>query len=211
MPPPSAETFQNNTYQVLRALQYMHSSNVIHRDLKPSNVLLNSNCDIKVCFVKFLVANFVEVFLWESISVHRCLIAGMLVGDACHVFTHAQSALYLSVVLIVRARVIPSRLEIWEIWEISDFQALSNEPNFTQYSCILLPSSGVSSILKKKIQAHFGSYLTTWNSVISLLLIVARRHCFIICVRHCFHFPGLLWREKLNQEYETDKEENDKT
>ncbi|CAM9127324.1 unnamed protein product, partial [Scytosiphon promiscuus] len=27
----------------------MHSSNVLHRDLKPSNLLLNSNCDLKVC------------------------------------------------------------------------------------------------------------------------------------------------------------------
>eukprot|EP00903_Cladosiphon_okamuranus_P009256 g8832.t1 len=36
-------------YQILRALKYMHSSNVLHRDLKPSNLLLNSNCDLKVC------------------------------------------------------------------------------------------------------------------------------------------------------------------
>jgi serine/threonine protein kinase len=36
-------------YQVLRAVKYMHSANVLHRDLKPSNLLLNSNCDLKVC------------------------------------------------------------------------------------------------------------------------------------------------------------------
>jgi len=29
--------------------QYVHSANVIHRDLKPSNVLVNENCDLKVC------------------------------------------------------------------------------------------------------------------------------------------------------------------
>jgi serine/threonine protein kinase len=28
-------------YQLLRALKFMHSANVIHRDLKPSNLLLN--------------------------------------------------------------------------------------------------------------------------------------------------------------------------
>lgn len=27
----------------------MHSSNVIHRDLKPSNLLVNKNCDLKIC------------------------------------------------------------------------------------------------------------------------------------------------------------------
>ncbi|OLY82307.1 Mitogen-activated protein kinase [Smittium mucronatum] len=36
-------------YQTLRALKYIHSANVLHRDLKPSNLLLNSNCDLKVC------------------------------------------------------------------------------------------------------------------------------------------------------------------
>lgn len=36
-------------YQTLRALKAMHSANVLHRDLKPSNLLLNANCDLKVC------------------------------------------------------------------------------------------------------------------------------------------------------------------
>lgn len=36
-------------YQILRALKYLHSANVLHRDLKPSNLLLNSNCDLKLC------------------------------------------------------------------------------------------------------------------------------------------------------------------
>ena len=37
------------TYQTLRALKAMHSANVLHRDLKPLNLLLNSNCDLKIC------------------------------------------------------------------------------------------------------------------------------------------------------------------
>ncbi|KAF5965767.1 mitogen-activated kinase [Fusarium coicis] len=37
-------------YQTLRALKAMHSANVLHRDLKPSNLLLNANCDFKVCY-----------------------------------------------------------------------------------------------------------------------------------------------------------------
>ncbi|SSD59606.1 probable Mitogen-activated protein kinase KSS1 [Saccharomycodes ludwigii] len=37
------------TYQILRALKAIHSAQVIHRDLKPSNILLNSNCDLKIC------------------------------------------------------------------------------------------------------------------------------------------------------------------
>ena len=36
-------------YQIMRGLKYIHSANVLHRDLKPSNILLNSNCDLKIC------------------------------------------------------------------------------------------------------------------------------------------------------------------
>ncbi|PQQ03365.1 mitogen-activated protein kinase homolog MMK1 [Prunus yedoensis var. nudiflora] len=34
---------------ILRGLKYIHSANVLHRDLKPSNLLLNANCDLKIC------------------------------------------------------------------------------------------------------------------------------------------------------------------
>lgn len=37
------------TYQVLKALKYVHSGGVLHRDLKPSNVLLNRNCHVRLC------------------------------------------------------------------------------------------------------------------------------------------------------------------
>jgi serine/threonine protein kinase len=35
--------------QVLRGLKYIHSANILHRDLKPSNLLVNANCDLKIC------------------------------------------------------------------------------------------------------------------------------------------------------------------
>ncbi|EDO15975.1 hypothetical protein Kpol_499p3 [Vanderwaltozyma polyspora DSM 70294] len=47
--PLSDDHIQYFTYQVLRALKSIHSAKVIHRDLKPSNLLLNSNCDLKIC------------------------------------------------------------------------------------------------------------------------------------------------------------------
>lgn len=36
-------------YQIIRGVKYIHSANVLHRDLKPSNLLLNTNCDLKIC------------------------------------------------------------------------------------------------------------------------------------------------------------------
>jgi len=35
-------------YQLLKAVKYMHTANVLHRDMKPSNLLLNSECFLKV-------------------------------------------------------------------------------------------------------------------------------------------------------------------
>ncbi|KAJ5477243.1 Mitogen-activated protein kinase HOG1 [Penicillium diatomitis] len=36
-------------YQIMRALKYIHSAGVVHRDLKPSNILIDNNCDLKIC------------------------------------------------------------------------------------------------------------------------------------------------------------------
>jgi len=36
-------------YNMLCAINYLHSAGVIHRDLKPANVLIDSNCTVKIC------------------------------------------------------------------------------------------------------------------------------------------------------------------
>ncbi|KAG6831763.1 hypothetical protein H0H92_007915 [Tricholoma furcatifolium] len=41
--------FQSFLYQTLCGLKYIHSANVLHRDLKPGNLLVNADCDLKIC------------------------------------------------------------------------------------------------------------------------------------------------------------------
>lgn len=36
-------------YQILRALKFIHSANIMHRDLKPRNILIDDNNDLKIC------------------------------------------------------------------------------------------------------------------------------------------------------------------
>mmetsp|Transcript_11639 Transcript_11639/g.25628 ORF Transcript_11639/g.25628 Transcript_11639/m.25628 type:complete len:403 (-) Transcript_11639:188-1396(-) len=47
--PLSDDHVQFFLYQILRGMKYVHSAQVIHRDLKPRNLLVNSNCDLKIC------------------------------------------------------------------------------------------------------------------------------------------------------------------
>ena len=49
--PLSDDHVQFFIYQVLRGVKFLHSSvpPVTHRDLKPRNLLVNSNCDLKIC------------------------------------------------------------------------------------------------------------------------------------------------------------------
>lgn len=45
----SDDHIQYFTYQILRGLKFIHLANVIHRDLKPSNILINNDCELRIC------------------------------------------------------------------------------------------------------------------------------------------------------------------
>lgn len=47
--PLTEEHYKFFLYQLLRGLKYIHSAKIVHRDLKPRNLLVNSNCDLKIC------------------------------------------------------------------------------------------------------------------------------------------------------------------
>ncbi|KAL7754468.1 MAPK protein hog1 [Sorochytrium milnesiophthora] len=47
--PLETQFIQYFLYQILRGLKFVHTAGVVHRDLKPSNILVNENCDLKIC------------------------------------------------------------------------------------------------------------------------------------------------------------------
>jgi mitogen-activated protein kinase 1/3 len=44
-----ADHIQLITYNILCGMKYIHSANILHRDLKPANILLNEDCEVKIC------------------------------------------------------------------------------------------------------------------------------------------------------------------
>ncbi|KAI8848023.1 hypothetical protein BC829DRAFT_394887 [Chytridium lagenaria] len=77
-------------YQILRGLKYVHSAGVVHRDLKPSNILINENCDLKICDFDYVSTRYYrapEIMLtWqkydEAVDIWSvgCIFAEMLEG-----------------------------------------------------------------------------------------------------------------------------------
>lgn len=43
------EHIKQIVYNILCGMNYMHSANILHRDLKLANILLNDDCEVKIC------------------------------------------------------------------------------------------------------------------------------------------------------------------
>ena len=45
----TAKHIQLLSYNLLKGIEYLHNSDIWHRDLKPANVLIDEDCNVKLC------------------------------------------------------------------------------------------------------------------------------------------------------------------
>ena len=80
-------------YQLFAGLRHVHAANVFHRDLKPGNILVNANCDLKICDFGLARADFPEVnkhtVFWTDYVATRWYRAPELI---CSYFTRYSAA-----------------------------------------------------------------------------------------------------------------------
>jgi serine/threonine protein kinase len=43
-------------YNLLCAINFMHSANLIHRDIKPANILIDGKCQVRICDFGFAIS-----------------------------------------------------------------------------------------------------------------------------------------------------------
>ncbi|XP_076586719.1 serine/threonine-protein kinase Chk2 isoform X2 [Chaetodon auriga] len=127
-------------YQMLRAVQYLHSNGIIHRDLKPENVLLSSQDD--VCLIK--VTDFSQSRILEETMLMRTL-CGTPSYLAPEVFTHASTTGYGLAV------------DAWSLGVLLFF-CLGGYPPFHE-------SFGHWSITEQIIRGEFTMVPSKWKSI----------------------------------------------
>ena len=80
-------------YQLFAGLRHIHAANVFHRDLKPGNILVNANCDLKICDFGLARADFADVskhtVFWTDYVATRWYRAPELI---CSYFTRYSAA-----------------------------------------------------------------------------------------------------------------------
>ncbi|KAK8881766.1 hypothetical protein M9Y10_044402 [Tritrichomonas musculus] len=146
-------------YQILRGLKYVHSANILHRDLKPSNLLVNSNCDLKICDFGLARVNDCDNYLSSYVETRwyrapEVLLSGTSYGSAIDMWS--VGCIFYE--LIMRKPLFPGKSTLNQITVIVDKIGIPKEADL---GFLIAPKAKqyLKSIDKKPI--------VDWNKLIS--------------------------------------------
>lgn len=140
-------------YNILCAVKFMHSKNVLHRDLKPANILLNDDLEIKICdfglsrcvtWSKTLSSNFSarttgENF-YEQVSSMIYITSKNLKVSEGELTSHVTTRWYRAPEVILLEKQYSKPIDVWSIGctiaELSEM-LVKNKHNYIDRSSLL--------------------------------------------------------------------------
>ena len=111
--PLSYDHAQYFTYQLLRGLKPIHAAGVLHRDIKPSNLLVNVNCDLKIC----------------DFGLARCIGTAFVRSPRGDLTEYVATRWYRAPEIMLSSRSYTKAVDIWSVG-CTLFEMLTGEPLF---------------------------------------------------------------------------------
>ncbi|WFD32461.1 mitogen-activated protein kinase [Malassezia sp. CBS 17886] len=132
--PLSYDHAQYFTYQVLRGLKPIHAAGVLHRDIKPSNLLVNSNCDLKIC----------DFGLARSLCTARPEAAELMLTE------YVATRWYRAPEIMLSSRSYTKAVDIWSVG-CTLYEMLAGEPlfpgkDYQHQLCLILDVLGTPAV-----------------------------------------------------------------
>ncbi|VDD82088.1 unnamed protein product [Mesocestoides corti] len=176
-------------YQILRGkvrtcsrficlgLKYIHSANVIHRDLKPSNLLINANCDLKVCQLLLYLGNvIIEAHLTLFCQLARkrfdrlsliCDFGLARLNDPMHdhngmLTEYVATRWYRAPEIMLNSKGYTRAIDVWSVGCIFA-EMLDRQPLFPGKHCILVKPLHLRTILSDGLIGCYYGMIATFT------------------------------------------------
>lgn len=120
-------------YQMLSGLNNMHAAGVLHRDLKPSNLLVNSDCQLKICdFGLARRKEFDDLGMTEYVVTRWYRAPELLLGSAYDASVDLWAAGCIFGEMLGRKPLLPGRSYVHQLQLIMNLLGVPEEHTFKE-------------------------------------------------------------------------------